>query len=99
MLMKNDSLLETREERIKLLKAGFTDKRIEELYIERNNLKIVHAPILYEKVKSDMLQDEKACLSHKLTSEITHFLRKISKKVKLSFISGRFFLVKVDFKN
>jgi len=57
--MKHDYLLETPEERIKLLKAGLTSKRIEELYIERNNFKLVNVPILYENVKVDMLQDEK----------------------------------------
>ena len=36
--------LETPEERIKLLRAGFANKRIEELYVKRNNFKMVHAP-------------------------------------------------------
>jgi predicted transcriptional regulator len=41
-------MLETSEQRIKLLKAGFSGKEIERLYIEYNNFKIVHLPILYE---------------------------------------------------
>jgi len=57
--MKNNYLLETPEERVKLIKTGFTSKRIEELYIKRNNFIIVNVPILYENVKFDTLQDEK----------------------------------------
>lgn len=34
-------VLETREERVKLLKAGYLGKEIEILYIERNGFKIV----------------------------------------------------------
>ncbi len=37
-------MLETPEERVKLLKAGFDGKTIEELYIKYNNLKIVRCP-------------------------------------------------------
>ncbi len=81
MLMKNESLLETSEERIRLLRAGFTNKRIEELYIEQNNFKIVKVPILYEKIKLDMLHDKTADLSH----EVTHSYKK-SKKSILRFI-------------
>lgn len=34
-------MLETMEERVKLLKAGFDGKSIEELYIKYNNIKIL----------------------------------------------------------
>ena len=34
-------MLETAEERVKLLKAGLTGKEIERLYIEKNNIKVV----------------------------------------------------------
>ena len=88
MIMKNDCFLETPEERIKLLRAGFASKRIEELYVKRNNFEMVHAPILYENVRFDMRQDEKCSLSHDVTVEITRFLCKISKKVKLGLIPG-----------
>jgi hypothetical protein len=37
-------MLETPQERIKLLRAGFTSKIIEKLYIEGNNFKIVRLP-------------------------------------------------------
>lgn len=42
-------MLETPEQRIILLKAGFSGKEIERLYIEYNNFKIVYLPILYER--------------------------------------------------
>ena len=37
-------MLETREERVKLLKAGLSGKMIERLYIEGNNFKIICFP-------------------------------------------------------
>lgn len=39
-------MLETSEERIKLLRAGVTGKSIEKLYILHNNLKIINHPVL-----------------------------------------------------
>ncbi len=39
---------ETPKKRIKLLKAGFSLKEIERLYIEQNNFRIIYLPILYE---------------------------------------------------
>jgi hypothetical protein len=44
-------MLETIEERVKLLKAGFFGKAIEKLYIESNNFKIVHSPVIIELVE------------------------------------------------
>lgn len=44
-------MLETPNERVKLLKAGMSGKRIEELYISRNKIKIVHTSVLYELVE------------------------------------------------
>lgn len=41
-------MFETSEQRVKLLKAGFSEKEIERLYIEYNNFRIVYLPILYE---------------------------------------------------
>ncbi len=41
-------MLETSEERVKLLKAGISAKDIEKLYIIYNELKIVDSHILYE---------------------------------------------------
>ncbi len=41
-------MLETPQERIRLLKAGIDGKTIERMYIILNNLKIVHTPLLFE---------------------------------------------------
>lgn len=46
-------MLETAEERVKLLKAGFTGKTIETLYIKGNNIKIVLIPTIFELVEID----------------------------------------------
>lgn len=41
-------MLETPQDRIKLLKAGFTSKTIEKLYIESNNFKLIKFPDIVE---------------------------------------------------
>ena len=43
-------MLETIEERVKLLKAGLTGKEIEGLYIANNNFKIVRNILCYDPV-------------------------------------------------
>jgi len=40
-------MLETSQERVKLLKAGIDGKTIEKLYITYNNFKIIKSPILF----------------------------------------------------
>jgi hypothetical protein len=44
-------MLETPPERVKLLKAGISGKKIEELYIAYNNFKIVCSPVICERVE------------------------------------------------
>ena len=44
-------MLETPQERVRLLKAGIDGKTIERLYIIFNNLKIVHTHLLFEWVE------------------------------------------------
>ncbi|MFZ2411159.1 MAG: hypothetical protein WAW23_06285 [Candidatus Methanoperedens sp.] len=44
-------MLETPQERVKLLKAGITGKAIERLYIEYNNFKIIRSSVLVEPVE------------------------------------------------
>jgi hypothetical protein len=41
-------MLETPQERIKFIKAGFASKEIEKLYVEGNNFKLVRFPIIVE---------------------------------------------------
>ncbi len=40
-------MLETREERVKLLKAGFSGKEVEKLYLIVNNFEVRNKNILY----------------------------------------------------
>ena len=40
-------MLETSQERVRLLKAGIDGKKIEKLYIIYNNFKIINIPILF----------------------------------------------------
>ncbi len=44
-------MLETPEERVKLLKAGISGKAIEKLYLVHNRFKIVKSPVLFEMVE------------------------------------------------
>ena len=41
-------MLETPKERVELLKAGIIGKKIEDLYISGNNIKILKHPVLFE---------------------------------------------------
>lgn len=56
-------MLETAEERVKLLRTGFTKKQIEELYIEGNDLRMTNPPILIELVEINEKQSKKTCVS------------------------------------
>lgn len=56
-------MLETPEERIKLLRAGFAGETIERLYIERNNIKVVRTPPLIELVEFDIPQNKETCVN------------------------------------
>ncbi len=51
-------MLKTSEERIKLLRAGYKGKTIENLYIQLNNIKIVRTPPLIELVEFDIPQNK-----------------------------------------
>ncbi|MCZ7356798.1 MAG: hypothetical protein O8C66_12110 [Candidatus Methanoperedens sp.] len=46
-------MLETPRERVELLKAGISGKKIEELYIKHNNFRIVDGPFFFEMVEID----------------------------------------------
>ncbi len=56
-------MLEIPEERITLLKAGYTGKTIEKLYIKHNNFKIVPIPPIVELVECDIPQNKEACIN------------------------------------
>ncbi|MCZ7356421.1 MAG: hypothetical protein O8C66_10440 [Candidatus Methanoperedens sp.] len=63
-----DLILGTREERIKLLKAGFAGKEIEMLYIKNNGFKIVLFSIPIEQVDFEI--PEKKCMAREMVSVI-----------------------------
>lgn len=44
-------MLETSQERVKLLKAGISARRIEQMYLKANNFRIVNIPVLFESVE------------------------------------------------
>jgi len=50
-------MLETSRERVKLLKAGISVRRIEQLYLKSNNFKIINIPVLFESV--EIMQENK----------------------------------------
>jgi hypothetical protein len=52
-----EKMFETSQERIKLLKTGFTQKQIEKMYLEGNDLKIVSVPILVDIVEMETGQN------------------------------------------
>ena len=62
-------MLKTSEERIKLLRAGYTGKTIEKLYIEHNNFKIVPIPTIVELVECDISQNKEACINCEMAVE------------------------------
>lgn len=44
-------MLETSQERVKLLKSGISARKIEQLYLKSNNFIIVNIPVLFEAVE------------------------------------------------
>jgi hypothetical protein len=57
-------MLETSQERVKLLKAGITGKTIERLYIVENNFKIVRGPIFLDLVDIDAEESKNTLMHH-----------------------------------
>ena len=47
----DSDMLETSEERVKLLKAGISARNIEQLYLINNNFKTVNIPVLFEAIE------------------------------------------------
>ena len=54
MPQKNEGrkiMLETSQERVKLLKAGISTKTMEQLYLQSNSFKIIGIPVLFNLVE------------------------------------------------
>ncbi len=62
-------MLETPEEMIKLLRAGYTGKTIEKLYIQLNNFKIVRLLPIVELIECDIQQNKKTCINCEMAIE------------------------------
>ena len=62
-------MLENSEERVRLLKAGISDKTIEKLYVIYNNLKIIGSPVLFEPTMIDGQKNESNAAGHEASSE------------------------------
>jgi len=56
-------MLETPQERVRLLKAGIDGKTIEKLYIISNNFKIVYTPLLFELVEINIEENENSAIN------------------------------------
>lgn len=71
--MRGDyQMLETSQERVKLLKAGFDSKTMEKLYLIYNNFKITCIPKHFELVEINMAQLQHSCHQVPLDKLITH---------------------------
>ncbi len=56
-------MLESPQERVKLLKGGVTGKIIEQIYIAENKFKIVRYPIFFKTIKIDTKEIANAPIS------------------------------------
>jgi len=83
-------MLETAEQRVKLLKKGFSGKEIEKLYIEYNNFKIVNSHILFDAFKFDFNQNTSVLISREVNIEFDTSLFKNKTKTKLILILAIF---------
>ncbi len=62
-------MLEKREERIKLLKAGFNSKLIEMLYLKSNGIRVIFIPNFIELLDLDTPQDENSYMRYKVAAQ------------------------------
>ena len=85
--------METAEQRVELLKKGFSGKEIEKLYIEYNNFKIIRSPILFDAFEFDFNQNTSASISRKVSIESAPFLLKNKRKTKSILILAIFLLI------
>lgn len=56
-------MFETSQERVQLLRKGYTQKQIEELYIKENSFKIVNLPLLIKLVEIRSKENKKICVN------------------------------------
>lgn len=78
-------MLETSEERVKLLKKGLSQKQIETLYIKENNFKIISPPVLIDMCEINERQNKKINVNCEAAVEYAQLL--CSEMVNLCDIS------------
>jgi len=74
MCVEEKQMLEKSEERVKLLKKGFSQKQIEKLYIKENNFKIVNPTLLFEPVDMEAMNDMKLPINCDAAMEYAQYL-------------------------
>jgi hypothetical protein len=62
-------MLETRKERVKLLKAGLSGRMIERLYIEGNNFRIISFPPAINLMELDIPKDRNNHIRHEAAAK------------------------------
>lgn len=67
-------MLNKSEERVKMLKKGFSQKQIEKLYIKENNFKIVNPTLLFEPVDIDGINGMKIPINCDAAVEYAQYL-------------------------
>ncbi len=67
-------MLESAEERIWMLKKGYTQKQIEELYIEVNGFRISEKGINKNKVQPEARNNKTLCIDRKAPIEYAQLL-------------------------
>ncbi len=68
-----ENMLKMSQERVRLLKNGMEAKKIEMLYIQYNNFKIIHDPILFDFTQPIKGIAEKNAKNSEHSSDVTEF--------------------------
>jgi hypothetical protein len=61
-------MFETAQERVELLRAGITGKKIEELYIKNNNFKIVGNSMFFELIEIDVQENKNVAIGQEVSA-------------------------------
>lgn len=82
-------MLDKSEERVKMLKKGFSQKQIEKLYIKENNFKIVNPTLLFELVDFERVNDMKTPINCDAAVEYAQYLcAEVANFCDISKLSG-----------
>ena len=82
-------MLDKSEERVKMLKKGFSQKQIEKLYLKENNFKIVNPTLLFELVDFERVNDMKTPINCDAAVEYAQYLcAEVANFCDISKLSG-----------